>query len=53
MNCGGLPGSSVSAIVRPAGSGKTTFGIGFLRLATPERPAVHVGFSGIGNSPGS
>ncbi len=41
---GGLPGSSVSAVVGPAGSGKTTFGIGFLRLATPERPAVHFGF---------
>ena len=41
---GGLPGSSVTAIVGPAGSGKTTFGIGFLRLATPERPALHFGF---------
>lgn len=41
---GGLPGSSVSAIVGPAGSGKTTFGIGFLRVATPERPAVYFGF---------
>ncbi|MFL9912134.1 ATPase domain-containing protein [Paraburkholderia fungorum] len=41
---GGIPGSSVTAVVGPAGSGKTTFGIGFLRLATPERPAVHFGF---------
>ncbi|QGZ66114.1 ATPase domain-containing protein [Paraburkholderia acidisoli] len=41
---GGLPGSSVSVIVGPAGSGKTTFGLGFLRAATPERPAVHFGF---------
>jgi circadian clock protein KaiC len=41
---GGLPGSSVSVVVGPAGSGKTTFGFGFLRLATPERPAVHFGF---------
>jgi circadian clock protein KaiC len=41
---GGLPESSVSAIVGPAGSGKTTFGIGFLHLATPEQPAVHFGF---------
>jgi circadian clock protein KaiC len=41
---GGLPGNSVSVVVGPAGSGKTTFGIGFLRLATPQRPAVHFGF---------
>jgi circadian clock protein KaiC len=41
---GGLPASSVSVVVGPAGSGKTTFGIGFLRLATPQRPAVHFGF---------
>jgi circadian clock protein KaiC len=41
---GGLPGASVTAVVGPAGSGKTTFGLGFLRLATPERPAVHFGF---------
>jgi circadian clock protein KaiC len=41
---GGLPASSVSVLVGPAGSGKTTFGIGFLRMATPEQPAVHFGF---------
>lgn len=41
---GGLPKSSVSAVVGPAGSGKTTFGIGFLHHATPQRPAVHFGF---------
>jgi circadian clock protein KaiC len=41
---GGLPVSSVSVIVGPAGSGKTTFGLGFLRLATPQQPAVHFGF---------
>lgn len=41
---GGLPSASVSVIVGPAGSGKTTFGINFLRRATPERPAVHFGF---------
>ncbi|MGF6768685.1 circadian clock protein KaiC [Paraburkholderia sp. GAS199] len=41
---GGIPGSSVTAIVGPAGSGKTTFGIGFLRLASTAQPAVHFGF---------
>jgi circadian clock protein KaiC len=41
---GGLPESSVSVVVGPAGSGKTTFGVTFLRLATPEHPAVHFGF---------
>lgn len=41
---GGLPGTSVTAVVGPAGAGKTTFGIDFLRLGTPERPAVHFGF---------
>lgn len=41
---GGLPGNSVSVVVGPAGSGKTTFGVGFLRLATPERPGVHFSF---------
>ncbi|MDQ7980674.1 ATPase domain-containing protein [Paraburkholderia sp. SARCC-3016] len=41
---GGIPASSVSVVVGPAGSGKTTFGLGFLRLATPKRPAVHFGF---------
>ena len=41
---GGIPGSSVSVVVGPAGSGKTTFGMSFLQLATPEHPAVHFGF---------
>ncbi|WP_322103209.1 ATPase domain-containing protein [Paraburkholderia sp. J41] len=41
---GGLPGSSVSVLVGPAGSGKTTFGLGFLHPATPQRPAIHFGF---------
>ncbi|SAK99434.1 Circadian clock protein kinase KaiC [Caballeronia fortuita] len=41
---GGLPSASMSVLVGPAGSGKTTFGIGYLNCATPERPAVHFGF---------
>ncbi|WP_116135436.1 ATPase domain-containing protein [Trinickia diaoshuihuensis] len=41
---GGLPVNSVSVVVGPAGSGKTTFGLGFLHAATPEQPAVHFGF---------
>jgi circadian clock protein KaiC len=41
---GGLPDCSVSVLVGPAGSGKTTFGLGFLRLSTPQEPGVHFGF---------
>jgi circadian clock protein KaiC len=41
---GGLPAASMSVVVGPAGSGKTTFGIGYLNRATAERPAVHFGF---------
>lgn len=41
---GGLPECSATAVVGPAGSGKTSFGLNFLRLATPESPAIHFGF---------
>lgn len=41
---GGLPAHSVTAVVGPAGSGKTTFGLGFLHKATPQQPGVHFGF---------
>ncbi|WP_413197749.1 RAD55 family ATPase [Pararobbsia alpina] len=41
---GGLPEASVSVLVGPAGSGKTTWGVNFLRLATPQSPGVHFGF---------
>jgi circadian clock protein KaiC len=41
---GGLPASSATIVVGPGGSGKTSFGLNFLRLATPERPALHFGF---------
>lgn len=41
---GGLPAHSVTVVVGPAGSGKTTFGLSFLHMATPEQPAVHFGF---------
>ena len=41
---GGLPHNSVSVLVGPAGSGKTTFGLTFLKEATRERPSVHFGF---------
>ena len=41
---GGLPASSATAVVGPGGSGKTSFGLNFLRLATPEKPALHFGF---------
>ncbi len=41
---GGLPASSATIVVGPGGSGKTSFGLNFLRLATPEKPALHFGF---------
>ncbi|CAM2157446.1 circadian clock protein KaiC [Paraburkholderia tropica] len=41
---GGLPANSATAVVGPGGSGKTSFGLNFLRLATPEAPALHFGF---------
>ncbi|RAS20615.1 RAD55 family ATPase [Paraburkholderia bryophila] len=41
---GGLPEFSATAVVGPGGSGKTSFGLNFLRLATPEQPALHFGF---------
>ncbi|MDE1179850.1 ATPase domain-containing protein [Paraburkholderia sp.] len=41
---GGLPEASITVLAGPAGSGKTTFGLNYLRLATPEAPALHFGF---------
>lgn len=41
---GGLPVNSATAVVGPGGSGKTSFGLNFLRLATPEAPGLHFGF---------
>ena len=41
---GGLPPAAVTLLMGPAGSGKTTFGLNFLSLATPERPGLYFGF---------
>jgi len=41
---GGLPPAAVTLLMGPAGSGKTTFGLNFLSLATPEKPALYFGF---------
>lgn len=41
---GGLPPASITLLLGPAGSGKTTFGLNFLSLATPECPALFFGF---------
>ncbi len=41
---GGLPACSATAVVGSGGSGKTSFGLNFLRLATKQSPAVHFGF---------
>ncbi|WP_414471366.1 ATPase domain-containing protein [Microvirga sp. M2] len=40
----GLPQSSVTLLMGPTGSGKTTFGLNFLGQATDEEPALHFGF---------
>ncbi|MFP3707877.1 ATPase domain-containing protein [Paraburkholderia sp. SIMBA_009] len=41
---GGLPACSATAVIGTGGSGKTSFGLNFLRLATAETPALHFGF---------
>jgi circadian clock protein KaiC len=41
---GGLPANSATAVVGPGGSGKTSFGLNFVRLASAEVPALHFGF---------
>lgn len=41
---GGLTAASISLLLGPAGSGKTTFGLNFLHQATPEAPALYFGF---------
>ena len=41
---GGLTAASISLLLGPAGSGKTTFGLNFLNQATPEAPALYFGF---------
>lgn len=41
---GGLPPAAITLLMGPAGSGKTTFGLNFLSLATPEEPALYFGF---------
>jgi circadian clock protein KaiC len=41
---GGLPAGSVTILVGPPGSGKTSFGLNFLNLATKKDNALHFGF---------
>ena len=41
---GGLPESSVSLIMGPAGVGKTSLGVNFLAQSTREAPGLHFGF---------
>lgn len=41
---GGLPMSSVTLLMGPAGGGKTTFGLNFLSQSRPEEPGLHYGF---------
>lgn len=42
---GGIPAASVTLAMGPSGTGKTTLGLSFLKLATPEQPAVMLSFS--------
>ena len=41
---GGLPESSVSLLVGPAGVGKTSVGLSFLAQCSKEQPGLHFGF---------
>lgn len=41
---GGLPESSVSLLVGPAGVGKTSVGLSFLGQCSKEQPGLHFGF---------
>ena len=41
---GGLPGATSTMLVGPTGSGKTTLGLQFLSLATPEEPGLLFSF---------
>lgn len=43
MICGGLPGNSITLIMGPTGSGKTTAGLVYLSKATPEQPGLFFG----------
>jgi circadian clock protein KaiC len=42
---GGLPAASVTLAMGPSGTGKTTLGLSFLALATPQQPAVLLSFA--------
>ncbi|MDQ0395725.1 ATPase domain-containing protein [Labrys monachus] len=41
---GGLPAGSITLVMGPPGSGKTSLGINFLSQASGEEPALHFGF---------
>uniref|UniRef100_UPI0039EFA90F ATPase domain-containing protein n=1 Tax=Bordetella sputigena TaxID=1416810 RepID=UPI0039EFA90F len=41
---GGLPRGSVTLLVGPTGTGKTTMGLHFLSAASAQEPALHFGF---------
>lgn len=42
---GGIPAESITLAMGPSGTGKTTLGLSFLKLATPEAPAVMLSFA--------
>ena len=44
MTAGGLPAASSSVVAGPTGTGKTTMGLQFLAAASPDCPALFVGF---------
>ncbi|MCE7027985.1 ATPase domain-containing protein [Jiella avicenniae] len=44
MTGGGIPEHSATAVMGPAGSGKTTVGLHFAASATPEAPSLFFGF---------
>lgn len=44
MTDGGWPGASATLALGPTGAGKTTLGLHFVSRATPEEPALMLGF---------
>lgn len=41
---GGVPAATTTALIGPTGSGKTTLGLHFLSLCSPDEPGVFFGF---------
>ncbi len=45
MMCGGLPRYSITLLVGPTGTGKTTLGLHLLAQSTPDEPGLYFGLN--------